>query len=238
MTATATAGRPPALRAVPRPGPVYGIADLAALGGLAPAAAAAAMARAGVSWVQLRAKGIDDAELHRHALACRRALDGTGARLWLDDRPDVAALAGADGVHVGQDDLPPAAARRVVGPGAWIGRSTHDRGQLLAADRDPEVDVIAVGPVFPTRGKDRPDPVVGLDFVRWARAATAKPLVAIGGIDETNLAAVLAAGADAAAVLSAVCGTRGRQGDRARRAAEVEANAARLVAAAREVARS
>ena len=220
MTATATAQRPPARRAVPRPGPVYGIADLAALGGLAPAAAAAAMARAGVSWVQLRAKGIDDAELHRHALACRRA------------------LAGADGVHVGQDDLPPAAARRVVGPGAWIGRSTHDREQLLAADRDPEVDVIAVGPVFPTRGKDRPDPVVGLDFVRWARAATAKPLVAIGGIDETNLAAVLAAGADAAAVLSAVCGTRGREGGRTDRAAEVEANAARLVAAAREVERS
>ena len=200
---------------------IYGIADLGALGGTAPAAAAAAMARSGIPWIQLRAKGVDDAELLRQARECRRALAGTGARLWIDDRPDVAALAGADGVHLGQDDLPPAAARRTVGRGVWIGRSTHDRDQLLAADADPEVDVVAVGPVFATTGKERPDPVVGLDFVRWARSATAKPLVAIGGIDEANVREVLAAGADAAAVLSVLC-----------RGGDVETDAARLVTAA------
>jgi thiamine-phosphate pyrophosphorylase len=200
----------------PRPGPVYGIADATALGGASPAAAAAAMARGGVSWVQLRAKEASDAELHELAAASARALEGTGALLWIDDRPDVAALVGAAGVHLGQEDLPPAAARRVVGDGVWIGRSTHDREQVLEADRDPDVDVIAVGPVFATASKERPDPVVGLELVAWARRATRKPLVAIGGIDASNLASVLAAGADAAAVLSALC-----RGD-------VEANARRL----------
>jgi thiamine-phosphate pyrophosphorylase len=200
----------------PRPGPVYGIADATALGGASPAAAAAAMARGGVSWVQLRAKEASDAELHELAAASARALEGTGALLWIDDRPDVAALVGAAGVHLGQEDLPPAAARRVVGGGVWIGRSTHDREQVLEADRDPDVDVIAVGPVFATASKERPDPVVGLELVAWARRATRKPLVAIGGIDASNLASVLAAGADAAAVLSALC-----RGD-------VEANARRL----------
>jgi thiamine-phosphate pyrophosphorylase len=200
----------------PRPGPVYGIADATALGGASPVAAAAAMARGGVSWVQLRAKEASDAELHELAAASARALEGTGALLWIDDRPDVAALVGAAGVHLGQEDLPPAAARRVVGGGVWIGRSTHDREQVLEADRDPDVDVIAVGPVFATASKERPDPVVGLELVAWARRATRKPLVAIGGIDASNLASVLAAGADAAAVLSALC-----RGD-------VEANARRL----------
>ncbi|HSL82006.1 MAG TPA: thiamine phosphate synthase [Thermoanaerobaculia bacterium] len=210
----------------PGPGPVYGIADAAALGGTSPAAAAAAMARGGIAWVQLRAKEASDAELHEMARACARALEGTGAHLWIDDRPDVAALVGAAGVHLGQEDLPPAAARRVVGGGVWIGRSTHDRDQVAEADRDPDVDVIAVGPVFATATKERPDPVVGLDLVAWARRATKKPLVAIGGIDASNLASVLAAGADAAAVISAVCSLEG--------GGDVEANARRLCDAAEE----
>lgn len=219
-----TGGREaPAARPVPRPGPVYGIADLEALGDRAPAAAAAAMALAGLTWVQLRAKRASDAELYRHAAACRRALAGSGARLWIDDRSDVAALVEADGVHLGQDDLPPAAARKIVGPGCWIGRSTHDREQLLEADADPDVDVIAVGPVFATTGKERPDPVVGLDHLRWARRATRKPLVAIGGIEASNLGSVLEAGADSVAVIGAVC--RGTDGD-------IEENARRLLSAA------
>jgi thiamine-phosphate pyrophosphorylase len=141
----------------------------------------------------------------------------------VDDRADLAALFPVDGVHVGQRDLPPAAARRVVGGGVRIGLSTHDEEQLAAADADPAVDVIAVGPVFPTTGKEDPDPVVGLSFVRRARERTRKPLVAIGGIDAGNVAEVLAAGADAAAVLGAVC--RGGVG-------EVRANCLRLVIAA------
>lgn len=209
-------------RTVPCPGPVYGIADAGALGGKRPAQAAAAMARGGIDWIQLRAKDLTDEELYREAVDCRRALEGSGARFWVDDRPDVAILSRADGVHVGQDDLPPAVVRNLVGPGLWIGRSTHDREQLLEAEGDPDVDVIAVGPVFPTGSKGRPDPVVGLDFVRWARRATAKPLVAIGGIDASTVADVRAAGADAAVVLSALC------------AGDVEANARRLIRRAGE----
>jgi len=130
----------------------------------------------------------------------------------------------AAGVHLGQRDLPPAAARRVVGPDCRIGLSTHDDEQLAAAAADPDVDLVAVGPVFPTASKASPDPVVGLGFVRRARAATSKPLVAIGGIDAGNLAQVLAAGADEVAVLSALC-----RGD-------LEDNLGRLLAAARDAA--
>lgn len=194
-------------------GALYGIADVDALLGGAPsgidpariAGAAAAMARGGASWVQLRAKRLADDDLLRCARACRDALAAGGAAFWVDDRPDVAAMVGAGGVHVGQDDLPPWAVRRVVGPDCRIGRSTHDREQLLEAAADPEVDVIAVGPVYATTGKASPDPVVGLDLVRWARERTEKTLVAIGGIDAERLPEVLGAGADSAAVLGALC---------------------------------
>ena len=163
------------------------------------------MAEAGIEWIQVRAKRLSGSELCRQVEECCRVLEGTKVRLWVDDRADVAALFPVGGLHVGQTDLPPADARRVVGDEMWIGLSTHGERQLLAADADPEVDVIAVGPVFPTTGKERPDPVVGLDFVRRARELTSKPLVAIGGIDSTNVAEVIAAGADAAAVIGALC---------------------------------
>lgn len=212
---------------VPRPGPIYAIADAEALGATPLPAAVAEMAAAGIGWIQVRAKKLSGADLYRALEACCRALEGSapeGTALWVDDRADLAALFPVAGVHVGQADLPPAAARQVVGDGLWIGASTHDAAQLAAADRDPDVDVIAVGPVFPTTGKERPDPVVGLEFVRQARAGTRKPLVAIGGIDAGNVAAVLAAGADTAAVLGAVC-----RGD-------VATNCRRLLAAVAAVA--
>jgi thiamine-phosphate pyrophosphorylase len=122
----------------------------------------------------------------------------------VDDRVDLAALLPVDGVHLGQRDLPPAAARPLLAARVSIGASTHDPAQLDAAAGDPAVDVVAVGPVFATRSKPDPDPVVGLDLVRAARVRTPKPVVAIGGIGEHNLAAVLDAGADAVAVLSAI----------------------------------
>ncbi len=205
-------------------GPVYAILDATALGERSPARGAEILARAGVRSIQLRAKGVSDRRLHALALECQQAVAGTGASLWIDDRSDVAAAVGAAGVHLGQRDLPPSAARTVVGAACRIGLSTHDGEQLAAADADPEVDLVAVGPVFPTTSKASPDPVVGLEFVRRARTATAKPLVAIGGIDAGNLAAVLAAGADAVAVLSALC-----RGD-------LEENLGRLLAAARDAA--
>lgn len=190
------------------PGPVYAIADVGVLKGSSGQAVpetVAVMARAGCGWIQLRAKSVSDREFYALALECREAVRGTGSSLWIDDRPDIAVLSGAAGVHLGQTDLPPAAARRAVGPGLWIGSSTHDPQQVRAADRDEAVDVIAIGPVFETGTKENPDPVVGLGMVRRARALTGKPLVAIGGIDHTNIGDVIAAGADAAAVISAVC---------------------------------
>jgi thiamine-phosphate pyrophosphorylase len=201
---------------------VYAIADAGVLGAGALPAAVAEMAAAGIGWIQVRGKELSGSAWYAALDGCCRALEGNGARLWVDDRADLAALFPVDGMHVGQRDLPPAAARRVVGPGVRIGLSTHDEEQLAAADADPDVDVIAVGPVFPTTGKADPDPVVGLPFVRWARRRTRKPLVAIGGIDAGNLAAVLAAGADAGVVLGAAC----RGGLRA-----VGANCRRLVVA-------
>ncbi len=205
-------------------GRIYAIADVEALHPAPLPAAVRDMAEAGIRWIQVRAKQLSGSELFRQMELCCRALEGSGVRLWVDDRADVAALfppAEVAGLHVGQRDLPPAAARRVVGDEMWIGLSTHDEQQLLAADADPEVDVIAVGPVFPTTGKASPgppDPVLGLDFLRRARKLTAKPLVAIGGINAGNLAQVLASGADTAAVIGAVC-----RGD-------VRANALRLIA--------
>lgn len=205
--------------------PIYAIADAEALHPRPLPAAVAEMAAAGVRWIQIRGKRLSGREWYPALADCCRALEGSGTELWVDDRADLAALFPVQGLHLGQADLPPAAARRVVGPGVQLGLSTHDEEQLAAADADPEVDVIAVGPVFPTTGKERPDPVVGLDFVRWERARiprTAKRrLVAIGGIDAGNVAAVLAAGADAAAVLGAVC--RG----------EIAANCRKLLEAAR-----
>jgi thiamine-phosphate pyrophosphorylase len=205
----------------PHPPAVYAIADAAALGERPLVAAVAAMARAGVGWIQVRPKPAppalppSDRELYELYRAAVAAVEGTGAALWVDDRADLAALFPVAGLHLGQRDLPPAAARAVVGPGVWIGRSTHDEPERAAAAADPEVDVVAVGPVFGTRSKADPEPAVGLGFVRRARQVTDKPLVAIGGIDASNLGEVLAAGADAVAVLSAAC--RGDVGASCRR---------------------
>jgi thiamine-phosphate pyrophosphorylase len=199
---------------------LYAVADAEALSPTPLPEAVAAMAGEGVRWIQVRAKKLSGAAFYRLLEAAVRAVEGTDVELWVDDRADLAALFPVQGVHLGQADLPPAAARRVVGEGMRIGLSTHGDGQLAAADADRQVDVIAVGPVFPTAGKERPDPVVGLSFVARARARTARRLVAIGGIDAGNIARVLAAGADAAAVLGAVC-----RGD-------VRANCRRLLAAA------
>jgi thiamine-phosphate pyrophosphorylase len=204
----------------PDPGPIYAIADADVLAPAPLAGAVAEIAAAGVRSIQVRAKRLTGRQWFAAVERCCRALEGSGVALWLDDRADLVALFPVAGVHVGQADLPPAAARRVVGDSPWIGQSTHNERQLAVAAADREVDLIAVGPIFATTGKDHPDPVVGLDFLRRARTLTAKPLVAIGGIAAGNVAAVLAAGADAAVALGAVC-----RGD-------VGANCRRLLAAA------
>lgn len=134
-----------------------------------------------------------------------RRITSDRARLIINDYPDLCLAADADGVHLGQDDLSPAAARRIFSAAnkdqLWIGFSTHNIEQVSLADSMP-IDYLAVGPVFSTSSKTNPDPVIGLDGVRKARQATLKPLVAIGGITRGNCAQVRAAGADSVAVIS------------------------------------
>ncbi len=122
-------------------------------------------------------------------------------KLTMNDRADLALAAEFDGVHVGQDDLLPESVRNIIGPGRWLGVSTHNPEQLAEADQT-SADYLAIGPVFSTSSKVNPDPVVGLEGVRRARQLTRKPLVAIGGITRANAASVIEAGADSVAVIS------------------------------------
>ncbi|MGA9545341.1 MAG: thiamine phosphate synthase [Candidatus Sulfotelmatobacter sp.] len=122
-------------------------------------------------------------------------------KLIMNDRADLCILAEFDGVHIGQDDLSPESVRRIIGPERLLGVSTHNPEQVEEADRT-SADYLAIGPVFSTSSKDRPDPVVGLEGVRRARQLTRKPLVAIGGITRANAASVIEAGADSVAVIS------------------------------------
>ena len=164
--------------------------------------------RAGATIIQLRDKQGD----LRSTLSCARELRRVTrdrARLIVNDRADLCLASDADGVHLGQDDLPPTAVRPIfdaaqkqgIGHSLVIGFSTHSLEQVKAADSMP-VDYIAVGPVFATSSKANPDPVIGLEGVRQARRATSKPLVAIGGITRHNCLQVREAGADAVAVIS------------------------------------
>ncbi len=140
----------------------------------------------------------------RRILADARGLKlqlGNAVRLILNDRADLCVIAGFDGVHVGQEDLSPDGARRMIGSDAILGVSTHSPEQLQEAD-STSANYLAIGPVFGTSSKENPDPVVGLDGVRQARVLTTKPLVAIGGITRENARAVIEAGADAVAVIS------------------------------------
>lgn len=158
----------------------------------------------GCRLVQLRDKHTSLAEIYpvAHALAerCRQA----GALFVVNDRADLALAVGAGGLHVGQDDLPAAAVRRLLRPGMILGVSTHDAGQARQAIADG-ADYVAVGSIFPT-GSKAGFKLVGPDLVRKLRPEMPVPLVGIGGITADNAGEVVAAGADAVAVISAVCG--------------------------------
>ena len=182
---------------------IYALADEETFGAERLPEVVAALAEAGVGYIQLRMKRAPGALAYRLTEASFRRLEGSDSALWIDDRADLARLFPVFGVHVGQDDLPPSAVRRIVGSRRRIGRSTHDLEQLRVADADPDIDLVAFGPVFATSSKRGADPVVGLDGLSRARAATEKPLVAIGGINATNLRAVLDAGADSVAMIRA-----------------------------------
>jgi thiamine-phosphate pyrophosphorylase len=156
---------------------------------------------AGIRFLQYRDKDAADEVLLERAALLRRIFPPSDSRLILNDRVPLVLSAGYDGVHVGQDDLSPAEARALLGPEVMVGISTHGESQLVKAADSP-VDYVAIGPVFATSSKQVPDPVVGLEGVRAARALTHKPLVAIGGITRANCAAVIEAGADSVAVIS------------------------------------
>lgn len=156
--------------------------------------------------IQFREKNLPARDFHQAASACVRRAHEKGARLIVNDRVDIAKLVGADGVHLGQDDMAPKKARAILGPDAIIGFSTHSMEQALEADRLP-VDYIAVGPIFRTDTKPEASAgvaggQVGLELLRAVRAAVDKPLVAIGGITIDNAVEVLRAGAQAVAVIS------------------------------------
>jgi thiamine-phosphate pyrophosphorylase len=162
-------------------------------------------AGAGARLFQYRAKAASGAQAYRQAMELRRAAAEVGALFLVNDRCDLALAVEADGVHLGQEDLPLAMARRILGAGKVIGLSTHRPDQVLAADRGG-ADYIGFGPIYATLSKADPEPVVGLDGLRAVRPLTRLPLFAIGGIGPEEVGPAVEAGADGVAVISAVLG--------------------------------
>jgi thiamine-phosphate pyrophosphorylase len=160
---------------------------------------AAELAGSGVSLIQYRNKSGNARQMLDHARELKKRLPTI--KLIMNDRADLCLAANFDGLHIGQDDLSPESARSIIGPDRWLGVSTHNPEQLAEADKTA-ADYLAIGPIFATRSKQNPDPVVGLEGLRRARELTRKPLVAIGGITRSNAASVIAAGADSVAVIS------------------------------------
>jgi thiamine-phosphate pyrophosphorylase len=163
-------------------------------------ASAKELVAGGVTLLQYRNKDGNARQMLDQARELKRSI-GASAKLIMNDRADLCVAAGFDGVHVGQEDLSPEGARKVIGPDLWLGVSTHNPEQVAVADKT-SADYVAIGPVFATSSKINPDPVVGLDGVRRARALTRKPLVAIGGINRANGRSLIEAGADSIAVIS------------------------------------
>lgn len=162
------------------------------------------MIGAGATFIQLREKTAPSREFYEECERAVQLANKTGVRIVVNDRADIAAMVGASGVHVGQDDLPAPAVRSIVGDDAIVGFSTHNVDQAMRAAELP-IDYIAIGPIFPTGTKVNPDPVVGLEGLTAVRKAVGDfPLVAIGGINGSNIRQVLDAGADSAAVVGAL----------------------------------
>ena len=163
------------------------------------------LASAGATLIQYRAKHLSPREMLSHGRELRRGVPRE-VKLVMNDRADLCLAANFDGVHIGQDDLSPAAVRRIIGSERILGVSTHSVAQFTRSLESP-ADYLAVGPIFETSSKLNPDPVVGLDLLRAARQLLSgrkdsRPLIAIGGITRANAAEVFATGADSVAVIS------------------------------------
>jgi thiamine-phosphate pyrophosphorylase len=180
--------------------PVYPILNTATIAD--PISAAEAILEAGAQILQYRHKTFWSREIVAEARQIAQLCSEAKAQFIINDRADYATLLNA-GLHVGQEDLTPEDARRVTGPHAIIGFSTHNPAQMLAA-QDAPADYLAIGPVFATASKDRPDPTIGIDTIRTARTLTKRPLVAIGGITLDKAACCWEAGADSVAVIGAL----------------------------------
>lgn len=182
---------------------IYPITDVR-MSGLSHAEQTLRLIEGGATLIQLREKHQPPREFYRQAEKALHVARKRGVRIVINDRVDIAQALHADGVHLGQDDLPPEEARRLLGDRALIGFSTHNLEQARRASRLP-VDYLAIGPIFATSSKDNAQPVVGLEVLRQVRAIVGNiPLVAIGGITHENASQVLAAGANCLAVISAV----------------------------------
>jgi thiamine-phosphate pyrophosphorylase len=197
---------------------LYVIID-AALLTLPPPDCAQELAEAGVRLVQYRNKTGSARELLKTSRQLSTILAARGVSFLVNDRPDVALLADAKGVHVGQDDLDVEQTRSLVGTGKWVGISTHNLSQFHGAVAS-SADYVAVGPIFATSSKGNPDPVIGVDFIRRVRGLTDKPIVAIGGITRDNAASIIKAGADCVAVIRDIAGAS-HPGQRARQFLEL-----------------
>jgi thiamine-phosphate pyrophosphorylase len=161
----------------------------------------AQLSEGGATLIQLREKVLSTLDFYHQAEAALQVARERGVKIIINDRVDIVLALKADGVHLGQDDLPPAAARRILGPDVIIGFSTHTPEQALLAAKMP-VDYVAIGPIFPTSTKQTSNPTVGIDGLRQVRQAIGTvPIVAIGGITLENSEAVLSAGADAVSVI-------------------------------------
>lgn len=184
---------------------VYPITDVR-ISGLSHAKQVRRLIAGGATFVQLREKYAAPRDFLDDALEAVAAAREHRVKVIINDRVDIALIAGADGVHLGQDDMPPDKAREVLGDGAIIGFSTHSPEQALRA-MDMPIDYLAIGPAFPTGTKEDPDAVIGIEGIRNVRdIAVGMPLVAIGGITPETAASVLAAGCDSVAMIGAIVG--------------------------------
>ena len=182
---------------------VYPLTDVP-LSGLSHAEQVRLLSLGGATLVQLREKQMSPKEFYEQAKAAVTVAEQCGVQLIINDRVDVVLALDAGGVHLGQDDMPPEAARKLLGPEAIIGHSTHNVEQAIEASKLP-IDYLAIGPIFTTATKSDTAPVLGLEGLRAVRQAIGDfPLVAIGGITSTNAPEVIGAGADSVAVISAL----------------------------------
>jgi thiamine-phosphate pyrophosphorylase len=194
---------------------IYPITDTG-LAGISHTEQVHSLVLAGARLIQLRFKGHAGADLIKDLAEAVRVGRANACKILINDRVDIALAIGADGVHLGQSDLPPAEARRLLGPTAIVGSSTHNDEQVAAALSEP-IDYIAFGPIFSTSTKIDHDPVVGMgNLSRTRQAAGEKPLVAIGGITLDNFRSVLAAGADSVAIISDLYAAEDGPGERYR----------------------